>query len=44
MDKEIQKGKMENKYTPTVETQMLIRKPINEVFQAFINSLILTLF
>ncbi|NNL92602.1 MAG: polyketide cyclase [Saprospiraceae bacterium] len=28
---------MENKYIPTVETQMLIRKPINQVFQAFIN-------
>lgn len=43
-DKEIQKGKMEDKYIPTVETQMLIRKPIKEVFQAFINSEITTNF
>ncbi len=28
---------MENKYIPIVETQMLIRKPVVEVFQAFIN-------
>jgi uncharacterized protein YndB with AHSA1/START domain len=35
---------MKNKYTPTVETQMLIRKPIKEVFQAFINPEITTNF
>ncbi len=29
---------------PTVETQMLIRKPVNEVFQAFINPRITTNF
>lgn len=35
---------MENKNIPTVETQMLIRNPINEVFQAFINPQITTNF
>ena len=35
---------MENKYIPTVETQMLIRKPVDEVFQAFINPQITTEF
>lgn len=28
---------MENNFVPIVETQMLIRKPVNEVFQAFID-------
>lgn len=28
---------MEDKYITIVETQMLIRKPVNEVFEAFIN-------
>lgn len=31
-------------YIPTVETQMLIRKPVNEVFQAFINPQVTTNF
>ena len=35
---------MENKYIPTVETQMLIRKPLNEVFQAFIDPQVTTNF
>lgn len=35
---------MQNNYTPVVETQMLIRKPINEVFQAFIDPSITTNF
>lgn len=35
---------MKNKKMPTVETQMLIRKPVNEVFQAFINPRITTNF
>lgn len=35
---------MKNKKTPTVETQMLIRKPVHEVFQAFINPQITTNF
>lgn len=28
---------MSNKYIPIVETQMLIRKPVREVFEAFVN-------
>jgi len=35
---------MENKYTPIVETQMLIRKPVSEVFQAFTDPQITTKF
>ena len=35
---------MDNNYIPTVETQMLIRKPVNEVFQAFINPEVTTNF
>lgn len=35
---------MENKYVAKVETQMLIRKPANEVFQAFINAEITPIF
>ena len=35
---------MENNYLPTVESQMLIRKPVNEVFQAFIDPQITTNF
>lgn len=35
---------MENEYVPTVETQMLIRKPVDEVFQAFINPEVTTNF
>lgn len=35
---------MENTYVPIVETQMLIRKPVNEVFQAFIDPQITTNF
>lgn len=35
---------MKNNYLPTVETQMLIRKPVDEVFQAFINPQITTKF
>lgn len=31
------KEEMENKYVPVVEAQMLIRKPVYEVFQAFID-------
>ena len=35
---------MDNQYLPTVETQMLIRKPIAEVFEAFIDPQITTNF
>ena len=35
---------MENNYVPIVETQMLIRKPVSEVFHAFINPEITTNF
>jgi len=28
---------MDKNYIPTVETQMLIRKPVDEVFESFIN-------
>ena len=35
---------MENQSAPTVETQMLIRKPVSEVFEAFINPEITTNF
>ena len=35
---------MSNKSIPTVETQMLIRRPVNEVFQAFIDPSITTQF
>ncbi|WP_257667663.1 SRPBCC family protein [Parapedobacter tibetensis] len=35
---------MNTEYVPTVETQMLIRKPVSEVFQAFINPEITTNF
>ena len=35
---------MNDKYIPTVETQMLIRKPVDEVFQAFINPQVTTNF
>ena len=35
---------MEHKYIPTVETQMLIRKSVNEVFQAFIDPRLTTNF
>ena len=35
---------MEDNYLPTVETQMLIRKSVTEVFQAFINPQITTNF
>lgn len=35
---------MENKYTPIAEAQMLIRRPVSEVFQAFINPQITTNF
>jgi len=35
---------MDNNYIPTVETQMLIRKPVNEVFEAFIDPDITTNF
>ncbi len=36
-DKQNDTKELENKYVPMVETQMLVRKPVNEVFQAFIN-------
>jgi len=35
---------MESNYRPIVEAQMLIRKPVDEVFQAFINPQITTKF
>ena len=35
---------MPNSYIPIVETQMLIRKPVHEVFQVFINPEITTQF
>ena len=35
---------MDSKYIPTVETQMLIRIPVNRVFQAFIDPQITTKF
>ena len=34
----------ESKFTPTIEAQMLIRKPVAEVFQAFIDPAITTNF
>ncbi len=43
-DKKIKKDKMDNNYIPTVETQMLIKKPVNKVFEAFINPQITTNF